>query len=87
MRSRCWLSQAAGWIVTAHSETLEFSQEITLAHNGVAAAVEVVGAELVVGRLLVKYVPGDNDEAVGDGEDGLALCALPNRRLKRRYWA
>src|SRR4051794_33141807 len=53
----------------------------------IAAAGEVVGAELGIGLLLGQDMPDDADQGVGDGEDGLASPRLPKRRRKRWYCA
>jgi hypothetical protein len=56
------------------AEGFELADEVALAGLGVGAGGEVVGAELLVGGALFQHVPDDDDEGVGDGEDGFALA-------------
>ena len=65
--SPCWLE---GDLV---SEGLELGDEPAGLAFGVQAAVEVVGAELVVGGAGGQDVPGDDEDGVGHDDDGLVL--------------
>jgi hypothetical protein len=47
-------------------------------------AVEVVAAQLAVRLAVPQDVVGDDEEAVGHGDDGLLV---PRRLTSRRYWA
>jgi len=53
------------------SEGFEFGDEAAGFAFGVQAAVQVVGAKFVVGGAGGQDVPDDDEDGVGDGDDGL----------------
>jgi hypothetical protein len=55
------------------SEGFEFGDEAAGFAFGVQAAVEVVGAEFLVGGAGGQDVPDDDEDGVGDDDDGLVL--------------
>src|ERR1700716_1595181 len=59
------------------AEALKLADEAPLLFLGVDAPLEVVVAELLVGASLAQDVPDDDQDGVGQGEDGLVLALLP----------
>lgn len=65
------------------AELLELADEPFRPLVGGAAAVEVVGAEFLVGEFLLEDVVGGDEDRVGEGPSRLAGAAA----RRRPYWA
>lgn len=74
----CWRpATRRGFEGDGVAERFELADQVVLAGLGVVAAGEVVFTEVLVVAALVEHVPGDDQDAVPDGEHRAGLTLLP----------